>query len=122
MSRSALAALGAVLAVAPVAALVTTAHDADAQTHHPAPRPLYGVPPRPLPPGLLPPRRDAGLSLDASVSLDTGARDAAVDAMPIDAHKASDATRRATRDELRRLREEASMPVPLYGVSPKSGG
>ena len=115
MSRSALAALGAVLAVAPVAALVATAHDADAQTPHSAPRPLYGVPPRPRPPVLIPPRSDAGASLDAAV------RDAATDAPPPDARGANDDAARARREALRRLREEASMPVPLYGVSPKSG-
>ncbi len=73
MSRAAYFALGAALTVGPVAALVGSADEAEAQQHHSPPRPVYGVPPfvpRPTPDaGTV---RDAGTTPDASV-IDAGA-------------------------------------------------
>ena len=97
MARSAMAALGAVLAVVPAAALVADADDAEAQSHHSQPRPLYGVPPRPRPR----PPHDAGTSPDASTDVP---RDA--DAPDV---------RRAPR----RPPPDMGADRPLYGDAPK---
>ncbi len=115
LSRAALAALGA-LTVVP-AAMVLDRTEADAQSHG-SMRPLYGLPPRPLPPELQPPRRDAGAPRDAGAGLDAGS--------PVDAGARSDASlprdASAPRDAShhhQRPHPPELIPVPLYGVSPK---
>lgn len=102
MSRAAMAALGAMITVVPVAALVEV-DEADAQTHASSMRPLYGLPPRRLPPQVQP--RDASVRADASV--DAGApRDRGIDA---------GSPRRAPP---RPHRPEPNIQ-PMYGVPPK---
>jgi hypothetical protein len=105
MSRSAMAALGAMLVVVPAATLVGTV-DAEAQNHHGTIRPVYGGPP--------PPMLDAGVVRDAAVHTDASVP-------PDAASTAADARRlrAAERLRLRRLRDEARRPHPLYGASPK---
>jgi len=110
MARSAMAALGAVLAVAPAA---LGADDAEAQPHHTAPRPLYGVPPRPRPPHP-PTTRDAGAAPDAT------APDAST-AAPHDAG-APDARRLAPRPTPRRPPADEGGVRALYGDAPKPTG
>ncbi len=113
MSRAALAALGAMLTVVPVAALVGM-EEADAQSHTPSIRPLYGVPPRPLP--VRPPTRDAGAPPDASAPTDAGAHHDA--SAPTDAGARRDAGAHRAPRPPRRLYPPETMPVPLYGISP----
>lgn len=131
LSRAALAALGALTVVPATMALDRT--EADAQPHG-SMRPLYGLPPRPLPPEIQPPRRDAGAPRDAGTGLDAGApidagtsRDAGA---PRDAGTpdtgATDAGRsRAPRDAAHPHRPRPrpyppeAIPVPLYGVALK---
>ncbi len=100
VSRAALAALGAVLTVVPAVAVLTS-NEAQAQRGVTV-VPAYGVPPPVQRAPDAAPRTDAGVDAGPARAPDAGVRRSA-----------------PPRRRTRRIERPESIPVPLYGVSPK---